>query len=422
MLIHDFRLRPADILYTIFAGLLFATVIQTVQTDIIPIPYISNLVAITFIFFYLTMIVKKSLLVSFVLAASAFAIALVIELSVIYLVKLIFPDFPAVREPVPLIFYILLVYVFSAGVSISLIKVLRKRLSSITQVGSLQSTFALIVAILLLFFQVTITVQYFLGYTASLFSWSGLFILSYTLAAVVCFWFYAKFQKEKSTLRKRDAEQKILRHYLSETELQQAATRKFKHDYQNILHSIRGFLDEKNYEGLEEYYHNKIEPASAIITKNNFALEGLRRVIDYEIKGILMAKLMMAQNMGIEVSFEAYEDIENIPVDSIAFVRIIGIIFDNAIEEVEALGGGHILVACYKDGTGIVFVVQNTCRPDIQNLRELKQAGFSTKGENRGLGLSNLAEIVADNSDVLTLQTSISDGTFTQKLWIGGAE
>ena len=129
-------------------------------------------------------------------------------------------------------------------------------------------------------------------------------------------------------------------------------------------------------------------------------------------------KLMVAQNLDIDTTFEADGEIAHIPVDSVALVRMLGIILDNAIEELETLGQGKLLVACFKTEESVTFVVQNTCRPNIPQLHQLEQAGFSTKGEGRGLGLSNLAEITNSYPEI-ALWTSIKDGNFIQKLTVG---
>lgn len=51
----------------------------------------------------------------------------------------------------------------------------------------------------------------------------------------------------------------------------------------------------------------------------------------------------------------------------------------------------------------------------------LKQKGFSTKGEGRGLGLSNLGELTAMEPNIL-LETIISEQRFTQKVVVIGEE
>ena len=218
--------------------------------------------------------------------------------------------------------------------------------------------------------------------------------------------------------KQKEAENNTLQFYLSEIEQQQAAMRKFKHDYQNILISLDSFISEGDIAGLKHYFATKVKPASDIIAKSDFALEALSKIKVKEIKSILIAKLTMAQNLGITVKFESDGEIEHIHVDSVVLVRMLGIILDNAIEELEALGEGLLLVGCFKAGTSVNFVIQNTCRANIPPFRQLSRPGFSTKGEGRGLGLSNLSEL-ADACPNITLLANISEGNFTQKLIIG---
>jgi len=127
---------------------------------------------------------------------------------------------------------------------------------------------------------------------------------------------------------------------------------------------------------------------------------------------------MLAQSNHVGATFEADKEIDDFYVDSVALVRIIGILMDNAIEALGELPGGKLLAGCFKDKSGISIIVQNTCRTDLK-LHELLQKGFSTKGEGRGLGLNNLQEIV-DAHENLTLETKIAKSIFTQTLRIGG--
>jgi len=224
--------------------------------------------------------------------------------------------------------------------------------------------------------------------------------------------------KVKITMRQKEAEQAILQDYMHYTENHPTAMRKLVHDYQNILLPVYGFVQTEDWAGLKEYMP-KIKEASAIIAKGEFALEGLCKINVREVRVLLAAKLTQAQNLGISTAFEAHEEIDHINADSVALIRMLGIVLDNAIEELDALGTGELLVACYKVGDGVTFVVQNTCRAGIPPLHELERPGFSHKGRGRGLGLSNLAELVA-GCDNIALQTDIEGGNFTQKLCIGG--
>lgn len=415
ILVHDLTLRLKEVLYTVFTGAFFAFIFQVAQSATINLPYISNLIFIFSIYLYYFRITKKSFQASFTLAIAVFAIALIIELLTIGVITLFFPYFPDIRELAPSALYIILVYTLSVGASFFVGNILRKNLYNVMQVSNLHSTLALIAAFIFFFFQIIITIQYYIGHTATLFSWDSVLILGYIFATLACFWFYAKFKTEKSVIEQKEIEHRNLLYYMDESEHQQTAIRKFKHDYQNILISIDSFLEDDDLPGLKQYYLTKIKPASNVITQDAFALEGLGKIKVREIRGILTAKLVMAQNLGLDVEFQIVEDIDSVSADSFVLVRMLGIILDNAIEALTELSHGKLEVACYKSGSSVTFVVQNTCPPDLPPYSQLKQAGFSTKADGRGLGLSNLWELANANPNI-TIQTNVHDGNFIQKL------
>ena len=237
---------------------------------------------------------------------------------------------------------------------------------------------------------------------------------------------YTNVIEMKYRMQLEEKEHRALQYYTTIIEQQYTELRKFKHDYQNILTSLNGFIDEGDFAGLKDYFNNQVKVSSERITKQAFALEDLSRIKVKEIKGILTAKLVIAQQKDVTVQFDAREDIDKIPMDTVALVRMLGIILDNAIEELVELkasplqGNGQrgLQVGVWKEQEGVTFVIQNTCRPGIPKWHVLKKPGFSTKGTDRGLGLVNLIEIVEEQPDVL-LQTSIADQRFMQKIVIG---
>jgi len=259
-----------------------------------------------------------------------------------------------------------------------------------------------------------------LGAAIEFHTWTTLPLFGVAIATLAGVILYARSLHERMALRQKEAEQEILRQYTEQIEQQQGIVSKMQHDIGNILSSMEGYLEKDDLAGLKNYFYTKIKVATAAITDNNSSMVRLANITIPEIKATLVGKLAVAQSAGIDTVFEANDKIDNISVDSVALVRMLGIIMDNAIEELAELGRGRLIVACYKTGDGVTFVVQNTCRTDIQNIHELEQAGFSTKGESRGLGLSNLAAITNAYPDNISLHTSIKDGNFTQKLRIGG--
>jgi len=232
-------------------------------------------------------------------------------------------------------------------------------------------------------------------------------------------WLSVKNLEEKYQIQRKQDEYESMQYYTNEIEKQYTDMRKFKHDYQNILSSLNEYIDEGDLYGLKDYFHNKVEIVSNRMMNHDFMLENLSRVKVKEVKSILAAKLMMAQEKGVVVNFEAREDINMIPIDTVALVRMLGIILDNAIEELIELGEGIMQVGVWNEGKGVTFIVQNACHVDTPKLHKLEEYGFSTKGEKRGIGINNLLELVEKAPNVL-LQTSIADNQFIQKIIITG--
>ena len=243
----------------------------------------------------------------------------------------------------------------------------------------------------------------------------GLFLIIYVLAI----FFYEKYILTKRKARQKAEQQKHLQFYTDEIERQYIGIQKFKHDYQNILFSLDCFIHEDDWAGLKQYYMTKIKKASEVVTRDIFSLEGLSKIKVKEIKSILVGKLILAQNMGIDTAFHADDEIACFYMDSVDLVRMLGILLDNAIEELTEFAHGTLSIGCFKEETGVTIVVQNTCRPDhMPKLHEIWKLGFSTKGNGRGLGLNTLSELAGAHPNLI-LETTIAADSFVQKLKIG---
>jgi len=252
-----------------------------------------------------------------------------------------------------------------------------------------------------------------------LFRQSMFFALIHTIIFLVSFVLYGRGVNMRYEAERIEIESQAMTYYTTEIEKQFTNMRKFKHDYENILASMDSYFREDNYEQLKEYYYSEVKVTSNNLTQYNFSLENLSRIKVKAIKSILATKLMIAHEEGITFNVEVKEEIKSIPISLITLVRMLGIILDNAIEELATLGEGKLMIGVWNEGKNVTFVVQNTCRSSIEKVHELEKIDFSTKGEGRGIGLSNLSELVGEQTNVL-LETSIIRGQFIQKLEIGG--
>lgn len=195
--------------------------------------------------------------------------------------------------------------------------------------------------------------------------------------------------------------------------------RKFRHDYVNILSTLSDFIREEDMEGLRDYFHSEILPMQDSMQMNAIKINGIENLHVREIKGLLTTKILQAQEKNIHISIEVPEPIEKIYMPIINLSRVIGILLDNAIEASEKITEEPLIRIAFikNEDTSVTFIVMNKCEPDMPKVHTLFQENFSTKGKNRGLGLSTLKELTDSTTNVL-LDTTIDNNYFIQKVEI----
>lgn len=205
--------------------------------------------------------------------------------------------------------------------------------------------------------------------------------------------------------------------YMSEIEAHYNELRRFRHDYQNMLISIDEYLKTDDLKGLREYYQKNLAPVSHRVLKEKYNLEDLSRVKVKSIKSILFSKLSYAQSQEIEVHFDLKEPLTDITVNELDLDIALGIMLDNAIEASVGHADGEIMSAIFIEKNITVFLIQNNVFEQLPPLWKLKEAGYSTKGKNRGIGLNSLSKIVNRNENMI-LETRVLGAVFLQRLTV----
>ncbi len=236
----------------------------------------------------------------------------------------------------------------------------------------------------------------------------------------ISIYIFSNNQKLAFATREKVIEQRAMQLYIDEISKQNEEINQFRHDYLNILSSLESYLEEGDLQALTVYYQQTIQPTRTLFLENASKLSALQKIDHPAIRGIFMTKLLLAQEKGISVHLEMTGKIifPNHVFD-LNLIRILGILLDNAIEEVDALGKGELAVAFFQEKDALVILIQNTVRNPVEPLYQLKKQGFSTKGKGRGYGLSTVDELMSQTSTLL-LETTISQHLFVQKLTLLG--
>lgn len=245
----------------------------------------------------------------------------------------------------------------------------------------------------------------------------GLLTIFYVAVMFIILGILVFILNKENKLKNQQMQYKSLKEYTAKLEGLYTDMRKFRHDYINILSSMWGFIDEDDMDGLKDFFENNIQPLNKKMNSNNFKLGLLKNINIPEIKGLLSSKVIKAQELGLDVFIDIIEPIDTIKVDIIEMVRALGIILDNAIEASVSSKEKSMSVGFIKKNNSVIIVVSNSFSGTVPPISKIYKQGFSTKGENRGLGLSNLREMMGKYKNI-TIDTSIKDNNFFQEITI----
>ena len=107
------------------------------------------------------------------------------------------------------------------------------------------------------------------------------------------------------------------------------SVRGFKHDFDNIVTTIGGYIKTNDMNGLENYYSQLEEDCQKV---NNLYILNPDIINNPGIYNLLTTKYGEAEEKGIKVNLTVLLDLNNLHMKIYEFARILGILLDNAIE------------------------------------------------------------------------------------------
>ncbi|WP_286179983.1 DcuS/MalK family sensor histidine kinase [Neobacillus cucumis] len=216
-----------------------------------------------------------------------------------------------------------------------------------------------------------------------------------------------------ATFREK-TEIKQLAEQLTGVKLYAEALRTQSHEFMNKLHVISGLIHMKNYEMVSSYITDLVDHQQ---TEVNFVVS---RFKDPVLAGFLLGKLSFARENGSELTIDG-EGILPEPrrqETTHELVTILGNLIDNALNAVEDCMIKTVsLMFDYYEGQ-LVFEIHDTGKGIEESaLNQLFIKGFSTKGQNRGIGLYLVKQsIEALNGTIEVISTEGKGTTFIVSL------
>lgn len=187
----------------------------------------------------------------------------------------------------------------------------------------------------------------------------------------------------------------------------------FKHDFNNIIQAMNGYIQTEDIPSLKKYVKKMIKDVNETDDSkigNEFLLN------NKAITNLLKSKNVKAKKENIDIKFEIMFELKLLKKYEYELIRVLGIFLDNAIEAQREEDDKVIEVLFFKDANCKRIIIENTCTKNI-DIDKIYTKEFSTKKGNTGLGLWEVKNFV-DNNPNFSLETTLENNCFKHTLYI----
>lgn len=243
-------------------------------------------------------------------------------------------------------------------------------------------------------------------------------LVAFAVYFIICLFLiliYTSSSRQQILLDQQTKEYEQLVEYTGIIEKLYDNIRNQKHDFTNVILSLKGYVDKEQYEELKNYYYSSVLKEYKGKLTHSFICS-LNLIQNPGIKGILSYKLNRAISHGIKVYVNIFSKITIQVIGNLDLCKIVGILIDNAIEASLESVQKEIHLAIENNDKAVSIIIANTYLFE-PNIDYVFRRGYSTKGKNRGLGLFNVNETLSRYPSV-QLKTTVNNNTFFQELII----
>lgn len=231
--------------------------------------------------------------------------------------------------------------------------------------------------------------------------------------------FVINFFKEKSNNIRIINEYDQLLNYVQKYEILMEDKSKKQHEYKNQLALLKSLINKKNIKALKY-----IDDLSNDFKDNNdiFLLTKLKHLPSGGLKGLIYYKIEEMKEKNVKVFINISSEIEKYSFDDKInknlkdISKVIGVYIDNAIEACVESKEKYIVLEVYLEDDQWVFSISNTYSNNF-NISMVEMAGYTTKGNGKGYGLSLVKDIL-NNNKILFSKKELNGIYYVQKLYI----
>ncbi len=244
-------------------------------------------------------------------------------------------------------------------------------------------------------------------------------ILSFiTLFSYIILSIYSLTRVTKLVLTKRQLEN--AEEYNRTLQILHDSVRCFKHDYDNTIAAMGGYVRTNDMEGLRKYYK---ELEDDVMKVSSLYMLNPEIINNPAIYSILANKYHKADEANVKLNLTVLLDLNTIDMKIYEFTKILGILLDNSIEAAKECDEKilNIIIKDDSKNNRQLLIVENTYRQKDVDLDKIFEKGITGKENHTGLGLWEIRKILKKNNN-LNLHTTKNEKYFIQQLEIYKSE
>ncbi|HHJ7611483.1 TPA: GHKL domain-containing protein, partial [Streptococcus pyogenes] len=190
--------------------------------------------------------------------------------------------------------------------------------------------------------------------------------------------------------------------------------RAFQSDYLSRIERLGQAIKSESITQIQDIYAQTVHEANDYWDDKHYNISKLRKINISSIKSLLSAKIISAEKSGIDLNVEVPDNIKETYIPELDLLLLMSIFCDNAIEAALEAQQPHMSIAYFLLDDYQMFVVTNTTKKKV-DINKIFEEGYSSKGSERGIGLSN-AQRILKKYPYLSLRTKSFDKEFSQTL------
>lgn len=290
----------------------------------------------------------------------------------------------------------------------------KKKLYSLVEKYSSESTSFLLMYLFLVTLFISYAAHYYDAYDHFV---MGIIVFLIIQTGLVLFLFVKMLSNQKEKYQQQLEQQQLasLKKYTEQLEQNQEQLAKFRHDYKNLLLSLKEAASIENSESLLREIIHIEEYSESYLSSENFDYKYFNNVQNGYLKSLLISKFNQANQQKVHCQFECSNPIVDVPIPIFDCIRIVGILLDNAIEAAKECHESFLSLMIYQDDSQLEFLIENSyCQTDIP-IDTLQKKGLSTKQNHSGLGLNTIQDFTRKNTNMF-IQYQKRDTIFSTQL------